>query len=111
MERAERAPQQKKAPLPESVKKVFTEAERNHPRDFAKQAELIVAARRPTGLPERFQPLFMADNNTRDPLDFFQQYPIEHQRRQQEQQRQGTEAAQQKRRREIDNGRKTIQEL
>ncbi len=109
MERLKREPQQKKA---------FIEAKRKHPHDFAKQAELIVTARRPAGLPERFQPLFMADNNTRDPLDFFHQYPIERQRRLQaeaeqrrEQQRQVTEETQQKRRREMENGRKTVQKL
>src|SRR5258708_673487 len=60
MKHAEREPQQKKAPLPEPIRKVFTEAERKHPHDFAKQAELIVSAHRPAGLPESAQPLLMA---------------------------------------------------
>ncbi|SRR6266487_5689236 len=45
-----------KSQLPADVRKVFTDAATRFPRDFANQAQHIVAAHRPAGLPERFQP-------------------------------------------------------
>ena len=59
MKRPEGSPHTK-APIPEPVKKVFLEARQKYPHDFMKQAELIVTAHRPVGLPENFQPLGMA---------------------------------------------------
>lgn len=50
---------QSKPQLPADVVKVFTDAAISFPRDFANQAQHIVAAHRPAGLPERFQPKLM----------------------------------------------------
>src|SRR5579859_2405902 len=66
MKRPEGEPRHTKAPLLEPTKKVFTEAQKKHPHNFTKQAELIVAAHRPAGLPENFQPVLMDSGNRRD---------------------------------------------
>lgn len=45
--------------LSAEVRNIFTDATTRFPRDFANQAKHIVAAHRPAGLPERFQPKLM----------------------------------------------------
>ena len=49
-----------KPQLPAEVRKIFTDAVTAFPGDFAKQAQHIVRAQRPAGLPEHFQPLNMS---------------------------------------------------
>jgi hypothetical protein len=48
-----------KPQLTAEMLKIFTDATRQFPGDFAKQAQHIVRAHRPAGLPESFQPLNM----------------------------------------------------
>lgn len=52
MASTERAPQEGKVSLPQSVQDIYTQAATLFPDDFVKQAEIIVAAHRPDGPPE-----------------------------------------------------------
>src|SRR5258708_5852767 len=49
-----------KPQLSSDVRNVFTDAATRFPGDFAKQAQQIVRAHRPAGLPEQFQPRLMS---------------------------------------------------
>jgi hypothetical protein len=54
---------QGKPRLPVAVEQVFTDAGKQFPGDFTKQAQHIVRAHRPAGLPEHFKPMNMGLSN------------------------------------------------
>src|SRR2546429_382505 len=102
----DREPRQTKPLVPNAARKIFTEAERRYPTDFTKQAQLIVQAHRPAGLPENFQPLLMSDKDKGDrPDEVWEQFVTEYERPKQEAATRGTE----KWRREVEARKRAVQ--
>jgi len=104
------------------IRKIFTDTATRFPRDFAKQAQHIVAAHRPAGLPEKFQPLNMSlsdwdriqrerqrQRQEAEARERAQQQQAEQQRLAREREAQTSD--EQRKRNEVTEGQKSVQKL